>query len=175
MAVQLIVESKDSNSVICGYIRSPKGEQPTTCDFNNPTKLCEDVNMSDVHIAIEQVISHPPNNGKMISICTGQCATRCKCFSSACLITLDQLNQLPEWIQKRMKKMLQKNLRQGDDNKCVQVGSMVKIPQVDNMWKTKYCTEREKIVDLTSTKPDPSLRVGEMRIDKTAGKGTEVW
>ena len=66
MAVQLIVESKDSNSVICGYIRSPKGEQPTTCDFNNPIKLCEDVNMSDVHIAIEQVISHPPNNGKMI-------------------------------------------------------------------------------------------------------------
>ena len=70
---------------------------------------------------------------------------------------------------------LQKNLRQGDDNKCVQVGSMMKIPRVDNMWKTKYCTEREKIVDLTSTKPDPSLRVGEMRIDKTAGKGTEVW
>ena len=86
MAVQLIVESKDSNSVICGYIRSPEGEQPTTCDFNNPIKLCEDVNMSDVHIAIEQEISHPPNNGKMISIRAGQCATRCKCLPNQILL-----------------------------------------------------------------------------------------
>ena len=66
VTVQLIVESKDGKSVICGYVLTPKREQPTACHFNNPIKLCEDVNMSDVHIAIEQVISHPPNNGKMI-------------------------------------------------------------------------------------------------------------
>ena len=54
---------------------------------------------------------------------------------------------------------LQKNLRQGKGNKCIQV-SKVKIPPVDKMMQTKYCTERKILVDLTSIKPDPSLRVG---------------
>ena len=160
VTVQLIVESKGGNSVICGYILKPEREQPTACRFNNPIKLDDNVNMSDVHVAIEQVSGHPSNDGKMISICTGQCATRCKCFCSACLITLDQLNQLPEWIQRRTKESwLQKNLREGKGKKCVQV-SKVKIPPVDKTSKTKYCTERKILVDLTSTKPDPSLRVG---------------
>ena len=96
VTVQLIVESKGGNSVICGYILTPEREQSTACRFNNPIKLDDNVNMSDVHVAIEQVSGHPSNDGKMISICTGQCATRCKCFCSACLITLDELNKLPE-------------------------------------------------------------------------------
>ena len=119
----------------------------------------------------EQISGYPANDGKQINILTGQCSCRCKCPCSACHILLDNMNELPEWIQRRVQESwLHKMRREDDENlgkKCARV-PLVKLP-LKQRW-TRYCQKIRKVTDLTSVFPDAALRVGDKRIDRTAAE-----